>query len=559
MKEKLVNEKVGRFELLSVLGEGGMGTVYLAHDPANDERVALKLLGGGAAPGDKMAQRFERECLALSKLNHPNLVEIYESGEANGRLYYTMEPVNGQSVDEIIYNKGLLSPEKVVTVCRDLADALVAVHEAGLLHRDIKPANVLIDKTGRAVLTDFGLVKVQGMSNLTQTNVFVGTYQYAAPEVLSGLPPRPRSDIYQLGLLCYILLTGDLLPFGQSLQEIARKLMVERLTPPSVIRDGISAKLDSCVMKAVSRDPEERFETAAQFRDALDKALLETATTTTVAVKPALHRPREVAVKEEQEEEWAFELPYLSPTAIHLLLLLAITYAAFAIAIRFRVRSRPIVSVRVALSWIASDWEALSFRLGEVKDKKELHRVVKRMQKADTLAHAINKKLPKLLKRNLVESKLLIHYLLKAEHSLALSRRCHNEGIGYLTPAEKTLNTVLFHMATVLAKSSNKEAVDTLAKWQQRLLNEPSFDRRVDKVLSAAGLPGAGELLVAADTIVRCKRKKFEGKERRRLLESLSFAAGDASQHEKLALIFKPLTGGTSPREWAKKQLREGK
>ena len=558
MKEKLVNENIGRFELQSVLGEGGMGTVYLAYDPANDERVALKLLSGAASPGDKLAQRFKRECLALSKLNHPNLVEIYESGEANGRLYYTMEAIHGQSVDEFIYAKGPMEPEKAVTICRDLADGLVAVHAADLLHRDIKPANVLIDKNNRAVLTDFGLVKVKGMSNLTQTNVFVGTYQYAAPEVLSGLPPRPRSDIYQLGLLCYILLTGDLLPFGQSLQEIARKLMVERLTPPSVIRDGIPAKLDNCVMKAVSRDPEERFETAEEFRDALDNALIETATTTKVAVKPALHRPRAAKQIEDGETDWTLHLPYLSPTAIHLVLLLALTYFAFAITIRFRVSQRPIIPVRVALSWIASDWEALSYRMRALQDKKSYHRVIKRLHKADELATVLNDKLPVLLKRELVDSKLWTHYLLKAEHPLKFASNCQQKGIGYESPAEETLSTILNHMATHLNGMRTKDAVATVSRWQERLLREPTFDRGIDKVLKAAGLPSAGSLLVSANTILRCQGKLIKGDEKRRLLETLSFAAGDSSQHEKLALIFSPLTGGASPRDWAKGQLRKG-
>ena len=559
MKEKLVNETIGRFQLESVLGEGGMGTVYLAYDPANVERVALKLLSGAAATGDKLAQRFERECLALSKLNHPNLVEIYESGEANGRLYYTMEAIDGQSVDELIYTKGPLSPEKAVTVCRDLADGLAAVHAAGLLHRDIKPANVLIDKNNRAVLTDFGLVKVKGMSNLTQTNVFVGTYQYAAPEVLSGLPPRPRSDIYQLGLLCYILLTGDLLPFGQSLQEIARKLMVERLTPPSVLRDGIAAKLDSCVMKAVSRDPEERYETAEEFRDALDSALLETATTTSIVIKPALHRPRSTKQHERTDNsDWASHLPYLSPTAIHLILLLSLTYFAFAVTFRFRVSHRPTIPVKVALSWISSDWEALSFRLRTLKDKKSVHRVIKRMQRTDDLANELNDKLPLLLQRNLVDSKLWTHYLLKAEHPLSFSAYCNQQGIGYESPAEKTLSTMLTHMASYLSKMNKKDAVATVSRWQEKLLNEPTFDRGVDKVLKAAGLPSAGALLVAANTILRCQGKLIEGQERRRNLETLSFAAGDSGQHEKLALIFSPLTGGASPRDWAKGQLRKG-
>lgn len=483
----LANSRIGHYELKRVLGEGGMGTVYLAKDEKKDRLVALKLLKPGNDDG-RLAKRFKRECLALSKLNHPHLVEIFDTGEISGRLFYTMEYLDGKSVEELILANKSFSIGDVCAIIRSLADGLEEVHEAGLLHRDIKPANVIVEKGGRAVLTDFGLVKVKWMSNLTVSNVFVGSYQYASPEVLSGLQPDQRSDVYQLGLLAYILLTGNILPFGKSLQEIARKLMVERLPSPSVIRPDVPLKLDSCIVKAMERNPEDRFSSVSEFRDVLDD------------ITQAMKIEEIESEREEEKEMPAPEIPYLSTTAVHLVLFISILYFFFSLSLSFKTKAPPAVPLRLALSWISSDWDALSFQLDSGKNLKLC---IERMQRADRLLLQLNKKLAPLVKREKISPEEILIFLSKAEPALKLERKCIQAGISYTSPAEKTIEAFLKSLVQLAMKKNS--AVNGVEKCRRYLLSNTGIATRTDRILQILQLPDSYGLLSLAETMTKDK------------------------------------------------------
>ena len=541
-REKLIE----RFELLSLIGEGGMGTVYLVWDPKHEEKVALKILNESKSREQNIKERFERECLALGKLNHPNLVEIFESGSSGEKLFYTMEYLEGKSSERVIRDEGPLPAKDAITLCRDLADGLVAIHREKLLHRDIKPANVIIDKYNRAILTDFGLVKIEGMSSLTQSNVFVGTYQYAAPEVLSGLPPTPQSDIYQLGLLFYIYLSGELLPFGRNLKEIARKIMVERISPPSLKVSGITSKVDECVMKAIARDPQDRFQSAEELRDTLDEILLETMADDAPPALPALHRPRSSnrVEEEKQDPDLRLALPYLSSNAIHLILVLAASYFVFALIWVIKTPSAPMIEAKVAMSWIESDWDALSFRLRRVRDKKGLSSLIERMKQSDHLNNELNEVLPKILAVDAIPKNRCLSFALKAEHPLLLERQCKKRKIDYLSPARETLSLLLKNISAHLKRLSLRgEAMDQLARWQRQLIDDPALNSRLDRVLSAFDLPSATVSLIHLSNLLEERNRQksedakskypFDGKDSKRKKRLESFFSSLANKDDK--------------------------
>jgi serine/threonine-protein kinase len=258
-----------RYRLERDLGEGGMASVYLARDVRHDRNVAIKVLRPelGEAIG---AERFLAEIRTTASLSHPHILPLFDSGTADGSLFYVMPVVEGESLRERIHRTGPLAIDEAVRVAGQITSALDHAHRRGVVHRDIKPENILF-QDGNALVADFGiaLAPAEDARRLTQTGVSVGTPQYMSPEqILGERAVDARSDIYAVGLLLYESLTGAP-PFSGTTHAVAAKTLTERAPPPSQHRRDIPPHLDAVVMTALERDPGRRFASAAAMQTAL--------------------------------------------------------------------------------------------------------------------------------------------------------------------------------------------------------------------------------------------------------------------------------------------------
>ena len=258
----LVAKALGqRFTLERELGRGGMGVVYLARDTQLDRPVALKFLGSMVDGSDEFRERFLREAKTAAKVNHPNIVAIYDIGADRGKVYIAMEYVDGPSLHRLVRAKGRLMPKTAVSIIGQATVALAAVHEAGIIHRDIKPDNILIARGGLVKLTDFGLAKGEG-PRLTQADQVLGTPCYMSPEQARGGKLDARSDIYSMGLVLHEALTG-VTYFSEG--DVMQRQQEEMPPLPSTYAEDIPKAVDEVVMKCVAKDPNQRFQTAQQL------------------------------------------------------------------------------------------------------------------------------------------------------------------------------------------------------------------------------------------------------------------------------------------------------
>ena len=259
----------GRYTLISRLGSGGMADVWLADDTMLGRKVALKFLHERFASDTQFVERFKREAQSAAGLQHPNVVGVYDRGEWDGTHYIAMEYVPGAALKDLI-ERGVTVGEAVEITRQILAGASFA-HERGIVHRDLKPGNVLVDAEGRARVTDFGIARA-GASEITQTGSVLGTAHYLSPEQAQGLEVNAPSDLYSVGVILYEALTGQV-PFdGDSAVTIALKQVSEQPKPPSQLNPAVTPALDSVVLKALAKDPANRFATAEEFTRALDAA-----------------------------------------------------------------------------------------------------------------------------------------------------------------------------------------------------------------------------------------------------------------------------------------------
>ena len=256
-------EEVGRLfpqlEIIALIGKGGMGAVYQARQPALDRIVALKILPPQTAGGPGFVERFNREARALAKLNHPNIVGVYEFGQAGGLPYFIMEYVDGLNLREL-ERAGKLSSREALQIVPQICEALQFAHDEGIVHRDIKPENILLDKKGRVKIADFGIAKILGNTaevDLTGTQSAIGTPHYMAPEQMEKpTTVDHRADIFSLGVVFYEMLTGEL-PLG-------------KFAPPSSRKIEVDVRLDDVVLRALEKDPERRYQHASQVKTAVD-------------------------------------------------------------------------------------------------------------------------------------------------------------------------------------------------------------------------------------------------------------------------------------------------
>lgn len=266
MRGQKIND---RYQIIRTIGEGGMANVYLAYDTILDRNVAVKILRGDLAEDEKFVRKFQREAISASSLTHPNIVEMYDVGEDDGRYFIVMEYVEGITLKSLIKRRGSLTLSEVIDIMLQLTSAIACAHDSYIIHRDIKPQNVLILDDGRVKITDFGIAMALNSNELTQTNSVMGSVHYLPPEQANGTGATVKSDIYSLGILMYELVTGTL-PFkGDSAVEIAIKQMKEPI--PSIIEQNpnIPQSVENIILKASAKNPKNRYESAREMYDDL--------------------------------------------------------------------------------------------------------------------------------------------------------------------------------------------------------------------------------------------------------------------------------------------------
>ena len=269
-KGHMIND---RYQIIRMIGEGGMANVYLAHDTILDRDVAVKILRGDLANDEKFVRRFQREAIAASSLSHPNIVEMYDVGEDDGKYFIVMEYVEGKTLKSLIKKRGALTIPEVIDIMLQLTSGIACAHDSYIIHRDIKPQNVLILDDGRVKITDFGIAMALNNNELTQTNSVMGSVHYLPPEQASGSGSTIKSDIYSLGILMYELLTGKV-PFkGENAVEIAIKQMKEQIPSVHEYNSEIPQSIENIVLRACAKNPKNRYDSVVEMHNDLETAL----------------------------------------------------------------------------------------------------------------------------------------------------------------------------------------------------------------------------------------------------------------------------------------------
>lgn len=282
----------GRYRLSRRLGEGGMAIVFLGHDLLLGRDVAVKTLHPQFAADPAFRARFAREARAAASLSHPNIIDVYDVGEANGTPYIVMELVRGQSLKEIIAADAPFHPDDVAELLGQIGAALDHAHARGYVHRDVKPANILVDNHGRARVADFGIAKSLADAELTEHGAGFGTAAYISPEQAEGLMATPASDVYSAGVMVYEMLTGSL-PFrAETPVGLAMRHVQDTPPPPSRRVPGLGPHVDAVVLRALEKDPTRRWPSVAAFAQALRQRRGQASSSAPVAAALETPRPR---------------------------------------------------------------------------------------------------------------------------------------------------------------------------------------------------------------------------------------------------------------------------
>ena len=263
-----------RYAISGPLGSGGMAEVFLARDEELGRDVALKVLRGAYAADAESAERFRREALSAASLSHPNIVSVFDRGEApDGTSYIAMEYVPGGTLKQRIERRGPLDPRQALLVAGQIAEALEAAHASGVIHRDIKPQNVLVTASGNVKVTDFGIARAASAASISRTNAVMGTAGYLSPEQALGRPVDARSDLYSLGVVLYEMLTGEPPFASDNPMAVCMKHVNEAPRPPRERDPQIPPQTEALVMRLLSKNREDRPQSATELLEDLDLVL----------------------------------------------------------------------------------------------------------------------------------------------------------------------------------------------------------------------------------------------------------------------------------------------
>ncbi len=265
----MTGQKIGRFEVLSELGKGGHGVVYLAHDTQLNRQVAIKIWRNSTHD----TERLTHESHIVSRLQHPNIVSLYDSGEHEGSPFLVYAYIEGLTLAQILKQKKSLPLVRSAEIACGVLDGLAYAHEQGVLHLDVKPANIMISSDGVAMVMDFGLARVTQKGEPLQDSPFNGTPRYMAPEVIAGKPADAPSDIYAVGTVLYEMVTGKFAVSGDDVFEVLNRAANEKISAPSTLNEGVDEKLELIILKAVAKNPDERYSSMSVMKDALQDYL----------------------------------------------------------------------------------------------------------------------------------------------------------------------------------------------------------------------------------------------------------------------------------------------
>jgi len=266
-----------RYRLIELLGEGGMATIYRAHDRQLDRDVAVKLLRTQYGRDAGFIARFRQEAQSAASLNHPNVVNVYDYGTDEAGPFIVMELIDGENLAEILRERGFLPPLAAAGIAEQVAEGLSVAHERGIVHRDIKPSNILLARDGRAKVVDFGIARALVEAQLTLPGTTLGSVHYFSPEQARGEPVTAASDIYSLGLVLFEMLTGRRAWTGDTAGAVALARLANPPPPPSSLQADVPPALDAIVARALALDPQDRFASAATTAAALRSFLADPA------------------------------------------------------------------------------------------------------------------------------------------------------------------------------------------------------------------------------------------------------------------------------------------
>ena len=275
MPVDLIGRTLGEYRVLEEIGRGGMAVVYRAYEPARQRHVALKVLPAYFQHDRQFLRRFLQEAQAAKALQHPNIVQVYDAGEANGLHYIALQYIDGGSVASELAQRGRpFNLFRAVDIVRQVGSALAYAHSRGVIHRDVKPSNILLSREGQAFLTDFGIAKAAGYSTITAPGTLVGTPAYMSPEQARGRRDLDhRTDIYSLGMVLYQMLTGDVPFHGDTPPVVLRAVIDDPPAPPRQLNPEIPVGVEDVILRALEKDRERRFQTVGEMIAGLDAVM----------------------------------------------------------------------------------------------------------------------------------------------------------------------------------------------------------------------------------------------------------------------------------------------
>jgi len=262
----------GKYQVQYKIGQGAMGAVYKAYDPSIDRMVAIKTISPGVVLTDdtgEFKERFLREVRATGKINHPNIISVFDSGELDGSPFFVMEYVEGKELKDYLVDNASMNLEDATGIFCQILDALSYSHECEIIHRDIKPSNIFIDLNGNAKVADFGVAK-HSSSNLTQTGSIIGTPAYMSPEQCQGKEVDHRSDLFSAAVMFYEMITGEKCFGGSSVHIVMHRIINNLPEKPSILNINIPEHIDNAVLKALSKNPADRYQSAQAFKAAIE-------------------------------------------------------------------------------------------------------------------------------------------------------------------------------------------------------------------------------------------------------------------------------------------------